>query len=86
MRIPTAMTVIIDGKECERAVSHYDKENKRYVPKLLPAEDVDWEDGMFYPTIIKTQIVHRDDNYEVCAMCESPFFIKRCNRCGYEPA
>ena len=85
-RQPTTMTVLIDGKEQWREVSHYDKENQRYVPQLLPTEDVMLMTGDFYPTIIKTQVVHRDDNYEVCPMCEMPFFIKRCTRCGYEPA
>jgi hypothetical protein len=88
-RQPTTMTVLNDGKEQWREVSHYDKENHRYVPNLLPGEDVVWHVGQFYPTVIKTQIVGDDDHpdgYEVCAMCEMPFFIKRCSRCGYEPA
>ena len=86
-RQPTTMTVIIDGKEQWREVSHYDKENNRYVPNLRPGEDLVWTIGAFYPTVVQVQIVGREDvdNYEVCAVCEMPFFVKRCTRCGYEP-
>lgn len=84
------MTVLIDGKEQWRTVSHYDKENARYVPNLRPGEELVWEAGKFYPTVVMTQIVGYDelggDGYERCAVCDAPFFIRRCNTCGYEPA
>lgn len=78
------MTVLIDGKEQWREVSHYDKENGRYVPNLRPGEDLVWTVGGFYPTVVQVQI-EQDDNYECCPLCDMPFFIKRCSRCGYEP-
>ena len=83
-RQPTTMTVLIDGKEQWRTVSHYDKENGRYVPNLRPGEDLVWTVGSFYPTVVQVQI-EQDDNYECCPCCDMPFFIKRCSRCGYEP-
>ena len=83
-RQPTTMTVIVDGKEQWREVSHYDTENRRHVPQHLPSEEVIWLIGAFHPTIVKVA-EHADDDYEVCPMCELPFFVKRCTRCGYEP-
>lgn len=86
-RAPTTMSVKTSNATMElRTISHYDRCNNRYVPMLQPGEDLVWCVGDPVPTVVASVQIDRADDYEVCAMCEMPFFIKRCTRCGYEPA
>lgn len=84
-RIPRTMNVLINGEEQAREVSHYDKDNHRYVPKLEVGEDIEWLVADYRPVIIVVEFAPHEEPEE-CALCGRPFFVRRCTGCGYEPA
>lgn len=83
-RQPTTMTVIYDGKEVWREIAAVEflQGRKRYIPQLRPGEAISWDRNPFHPTIIAETNVC--DDYAHCPVCELPFFINKCTRCGHE--
>lgn len=80
------MSVKVGDKVVQRPISHYDVDNRRYVPETQPHEELMWFVASPIPTIVQVRERDEEETYECCALCEMPFFVKRCTRCGYEPA